>query len=139
METRSRVRSGRLLDIKLGQGGMVDVEFLAQMLMLAAGPQAEPFHARPTVAVLEGLPGTELSAQDRTELVRIYRFYRAIETVMRVVLEQPGFVLPEGEKLDVLSRFVDGSNGPEFAARCSIVMNSVRRTFLETARRLTGA
>jgi glutamate-ammonia-ligase adenylyltransferase len=34
METRSRTRQGDFIDVKLGPGGMADVEFLGQMIQL---------------------------------------------------------------------------------------------------------
>lgn len=138
MESRSRVRAGGFVDIKLGPGGMADVEFLAQMLLLSAGPAGERYHAAPAAFVLEELPSTFLSARERSELVRAYRWYRSIEALLRIVLDVHGSVLPEGEKLEVLSLYSDGTTGSQFAERCTSVMASVRRIFLESARRRAG-
>lgn len=135
METRSRVRSGRFLDIKLGPGGMVDIEFVAQMLMLAAGPAGAQFHALPAVSVLRSVPSAAVTREEREELARVYQFYRRVEVLMRMILEERGSVLPEGEKLEVLSRFA----GAGLADRCVAGMHSVRSIFLKIASRLQGS
>jgi glutamate-ammonia-ligase adenylyltransferase len=132
METRSKVRSGRFLDIKLGAGGMADIEFVAQMLLLSAGRSGRQFHAFPTVAVLKTVPSGAVAGTQRNELSRIYQFFRRIEVLMRMILEERGSVLPEGEKLALLSRYA----GSGLADRCAAEMRSVRAMFLEIASRL---
>jgi glutamate-ammonia-ligase adenylyltransferase len=132
METRSRVRSGRFLDIKLGAGGMVDIEFIAQMLLLAAGRAGAQLHAHPTLTVLDRVPSAAVTVEQRRELSRIYQFFRHIEVLMRMILEERGSILPEGEKLELLSQF----SGAGLAERCTAEMRSVRRMFLEIASRI---
>jgi [glutamine synthetase] adenylyltransferase / [glutamine synthetase]-adenylyl-L-tyrosine phosphorylase len=135
MESRSRVRTGRILDLKLGPGGMVDVEFIMQMMLLAAGPAGERFHALPVYELLELDLLPHLQAGERRMLQDAYRLFRETEAAMRLTLEQHGAVLPEGEKLDMLARFMRGESAREFFSRCTSTMNSVRRTFLDVAQR----
>jgi [glutamine synthetase] adenylyltransferase / [glutamine synthetase]-adenylyl-L-tyrosine phosphorylase len=139
IEVRSRVRTGRFLDIKLGAGGMVDIEFVAQMLMLAAGPAGEEFHGRPTVDVLATIPSSAMTVDERRELSKTYRFFREIELLMRMVLEVGGSVIPDGEKLALLAQCEGGGGGAEFADRCAQEMRKVRRLFLHVAEQFQGS
>jgi hypothetical protein len=55
---------------------------------------------------------------------------------MRVTLEERGYRLPEGEKLDSLARLYDGSSGGALAARVATAMKYVRTVFLDVVTRV---
>ena len=50
------------LNIKQGHGGLVDVEFLAQMMALSHGHQHPELRVRDTMGLLEALDGLHLLA-----------------------------------------------------------------------------
>ena len=73
-------------DIKLGEGGIVDVEFLAQFHVLA-GAVAHPeiLAPRGTVEILEALAGAGLmTADEASGLQSAYREYLALELELRL-------------------------------------------------------
>jgi glutamine synthetase adenylyltransferase len=69
-------------------------------------------------------------------LAAAYTMYRRIEFLMRVTLEERGYRLPEGEKLDSLARLYDGSSGGALAARVATAMKYVRTVFLDVVTRV---
>lgn len=136
METRSRVKPGRVIDIKLGPGGMADIEFLVQMLILGAGPHGEGFHALPVPHVI-GEPRWPFPQESsRRMLIDAYRWYREIETLLRLALEMTGSVLPEGEGLETLARCLGFPGAAALADRCQSTMQAVRSIFTAAAAHL---
>jgi glutamate-ammonia-ligase adenylyltransferase len=135
MEPQSRTR-GVLFDFKRGAGGMVDVEFVTQMLMLGAGEDGAPWVSKPVAEILAGLGGRWLSGQESGELAHAYAFFRTLEMAQSLVLDERGTILPEGEKLETLARCVDRSSGPALAARVRAYMAGVRTLFLTISRRV---
>ena len=94
------------LDLKVGPGGLVDIEFVAQFLQLVHGPVHTALRARKTVAVLETAAELELAnASDLQLLADGYRFLRFIEHRMRIVHDRSVAALPSrGLELDKLAR-----------------------------------
>jgi len=129
METRSRTSSSEILDIKLGPGGMVDIEFIAQMIQMRWGREHPPLRFRPTTDVLAAAPSEVLP--EREFLRRTYEFYRKIEIMMRLVLEEHGTILPGAGKLDLLARILGFSQQEEFIDRVRQSMKHVRSQFLQ--------
>ena len=133
METRSRTRGGDFADLKLGSGGMADLEFIVQMVQLAFGGTHPELRGERVGAVLKhgwfppGMPG------DRAFLASAYAMYRRLELLMRIGLEERGSVFPSGEKLERLARLYDGSSGPALESRVKTAMKRVRLEFLEIA------
>jgi glutamine synthetase adenylyltransferase len=70
---------------------------------------------------------------DPAFLASAYAMYRRLELLLRIGLEERGYVLPEGEKLQRLARLYDGSSGPALYSRVSATMKRVRQEFLEIA------
>lgn len=131
-ERRSRIRDDEHMDLKFGAGGMMDAEFLAQMLLLAAGGGGVEYHAAPLRRVLEGAPGERVPARDRSQVLETYALLRRVELLMRLVLEDRSSVFPAGEKLERLGEAAGtGAQGLERA--CAEGMREVRRVLEETA------
>lgn len=136
-ESRSRVLRAQYIDIKLGAGGMVDVEFLAQMIQLAAGKKLPTLRAPlPTVAILQKSPRTLLKQGEVSFLEKQYRLFREIENLMRLTIGERGSILPDGEKLETLSCCHSRSGGSAFRQEVSTAMREVRSLFEEVATRL---
>ncbi len=131
METRSRVGSSNYLDMKLGSGGMVDIEFLVQMVMLKH--QSKNYRGLPTLELLRRLDMPGVSPDEVNRVSATYERYRNLEKLMRLTLEEKGTVLPEGEKLDLLARCYDGSRGNDLRRELIAEMKFVRQMFLATA------
>ncbi len=136
VETRSRFQGEDFLDIKLGPGGMVDVEFLTQMMVLASGRAPGGAHPRGVKEILAERAGRWCSGEEVTKLTEAYGFFRRLELLIRLTLEEHSTVLPGGKTLEVLSACVDRSSASALHARVSSTMREVRQLFLQVSQRL---
>ncbi len=133
MESRTRTRRARAVDLKLGPGGMADVEFIVQMMQMKYGGILPGIRGAKVCTALreDRLPG-EMPC-DRAFLSSAYAMYRRLELIMRIGLEDRGWILPAGEKLQRLARLYDGSSGTALGARIASTMARVRKEFLDVA------
>jgi glutamate-ammonia-ligase adenylyltransferase len=133
METRGKTRRGSFIDLKHGPGGMADVEFIVQMIRLKFGGSRPEIRGGRVSAILRqawlppGIPG------EAAFLASAYAMYRRLELLLRIGLEDRGWVLPEGEKLHRLARLYDGSSGMALQSRVAATMRRVRQEFLGIA------
>jgi glutamate-ammonia-ligase adenylyltransferase len=124
---------GSFIDLKHGPGGMADVEFIVQMFQLRFGGSRPEIRGGRVGAILReawrppGIPG------EAAFLASAYVMYRRLELLIRIGLEERGWVLPQGEKLQRLARLYDGSSGTALQSRVGATMKRVRQEFLEIA------
>jgi len=86
---RGRTGSGAV-NIKTGRGGLVDVEFLVQMLQLRHGAEHEELRTPATAAAISRLAAAGLLApEDARTLAEGRRFLRALEARLRLERDQP--------------------------------------------------
>ena len=110
-EKRSSNHHGRSRDIKLGRGGIREIEFLAQMFQLMRGGTDPRFRIRPTLEVLDLvkrqgiLPATEVD-----DLKAAYVYLRNLEHRIQVWEDQQTHYLPEDT--DARSRLAASMVGP---------------------------
>jgi glutamate-ammonia-ligase adenylyltransferase len=95
-DRRSSNHHGRSRDIKLGRGGIREIEFLAQMFQLMRGGTDPRFRVRPTLEVLslvqqKGL----LPADDVDSLKAAYIFLRRLEHRIQIWEDQQTHYLPD--------------------------------------------
>ncbi|KVD75831.1 glutamine-synthetase adenylyltransferase [Burkholderia sp. ABCPW 14] len=77
---RAMMRPDKADDIKLGRGGIREIEFSAQVFQLIRGGQDADFRVRPTLAVLRHANARGLIADDvRAGLADAYLFLRTLE------------------------------------------------------------
>jgi [glutamine synthetase] adenylyltransferase / [glutamine synthetase]-adenylyl-L-tyrosine phosphorylase len=137
METRTRLGGAAPVDVKLGEGGMADVEFLAQMVHLRYGSEFPSVREAKRVVDLLTAPDLPcISAGEREELAEAYALFRRLETALRITLEEKNSLLPEGERLEKLGRILDVSSGAALREEVASMMKRTRRTFLELSKRL---
>ncbi|MBI3300771.1 MAG: bifunctional [glutamate--ammonia ligase]-adenylyl-L-tyrosine phosphorylase/[glutamate--ammonia-ligase] adenylyltransferase, partial [Deltaproteobacteria bacterium] len=105
-------------NIKTGRGGIVDIEFLVQMLQLRYGQRFPALRKRGTLPALKALHDRGvLPADDFQMLTRGYRFLRTLENRLRIERDQPVEALESGdEELTPLARRL-GYEGDEAAVR----------------------
>ncbi len=78
------------LNIKTGRGGLVDVEFVTQMLQLHYGAEVSTVRGRNTVVALAALADAGiLNSEDHTVLRDGYRFIRRVESALRLAHDRP--------------------------------------------------
>ncbi len=106
-------------NIKTGRGGILDVEFITQMLQLRHGQAHPAVRLRPTEAALsalfqEGL----LSEEDTRNLIDGYRFLRRLENRLRIERDQAVEALEHGgARPGALARRLGYPGNPDEAAK----------------------
>jgi glutamate-ammonia-ligase adenylyltransferase len=106
-------------DIKVGRGGIREIEFFAQTQQLIAGGRQRELRVSPTLAALERLQARGWIEQEvRRELDQAYRFLRGVEHRLQMIGDEQTQTLPEdADKLLALARFCGFASTEEFAAR----------------------
>jgi glutamate-ammonia-ligase adenylyltransferase len=118
-------------DVKLGRGGIRDMEFIVQTLQLIHGAR-HPFLQEPNMLKalyalrqLDLLPSEEVLALDNA-----YRFLRRVEHRVQIEAEQQTHTVPdEPEALDRLARSLRFSSANDFTAALQNRMGAVRPIF----------
>ena len=118
MENEIGAENKTRLNIKQGRGGLVDVEFLVQMMALSHGHRSPELRVRDTMGLLEALDGLHLLAQaDAAALKDDYRFLSRLENRLRIESDRPAWAVPTSvAALRPLARRM-GFQGPNGAAR----------------------
>ena len=118
MEHEIGAESKYRLNIKQGAGGLVDVEFVAQMMALRYGGKHRELHERTTAGLLQGLARCELiSSADYERLRQGCRFLLRLENRLRIETDQAAWALStDPADLTPLARRM-GFEGADAAAR----------------------
>ena len=86
-------------ELKLGEGGLRDVEFSVQMLQLVHGRVDESLRERATLPALKALvEGGYVGREDGKTLALAYRFLRVLEHRVQLFRLRRTHVLPEAEE-----------------------------------------
>ena len=130
-EKRSAGHQGRSHDIKLGRGGIREIEFLAQMFQLMRGGTDPRFRVRPTLQVLDLIRQRGiLPAEDVAHLEGAYEFLRRLEHRIQVWDDQQTHYLPDQadirERLAISMGFKDEAS---FLGVLQAHQNNVARLF----------
>ena len=99
-------------DIKLGRGGIRDIEFFAQTQQLIAGGRHPELRSRGTIETLERLAeGGWIAKEAASDLTEAYLFLRRVENRLQMVGDQQTHIIPaerdELERVAKLSGFAD--------------------------------
>ncbi|MFQ5946401.1 MAG: DUF294 nucleotidyltransferase-like domain-containing protein, partial [Anaerolineae bacterium] len=136
-----RVKRGAGLHLKLGSGGMIEVEFIVQYLQLLHGKDRVTLREQNTLEALDALHREGiLSAEDYQPLRESYRFLRMAENRLRIVADLSVNTIPKTPaKLQKLARRLgyspDGDVPPgeqfleDFAAHTSRVRAIYEKVF----------
>ena len=116
--------------IKLGRGGLRDVEFTVQLLQLVHGRVDEGIRAANTLAALEALSAAGYVGRDHAEqLGSCYRFLRVLEHRVQLARMRRTHLLPaDSRELDVLARAarIEGGDAKALLAKWRSVRRQVR-------------
>ena len=106
-------------NIKLGRGGIREIEFFVQTQQLIAGGRNPNLRGRRTVDMLGRLAEAEwISLEAAEELVAAYDFLRVIEHRIQMVADEQTHVLPEEkDAFDSLSRLSGFADPAQFEAK----------------------
>src|SRR6184192_4375659 len=118
-------------DVKLGRGGIREIEFVAQALQLIHGARHAFLQEASMLKALRGLRQLDLLPHDEVlTLDRAYRFLRRVEHRLQIEAEQQTHTVPqEPEALRRLALSLRFSSGERFTAALHEKMNSVRSIF----------
>ena len=115
-------------DVKLGEGGIREIEFMAQTLQLVWGGRDPGLRARETVVSLEKLAANgHIKRVVAEQLIESYGFLRRVEHRIQMTLDRQTHKLPAtGQGFSGLAGFL-GFNGAEsFAASLLVHLDRVR-------------
>jgi glutamate-ammonia-ligase adenylyltransferase len=130
------------LDVKLGAGGIRDVEFVAQALQLLHGARAPQVRGRSAPGALVALAEAKrISDEMRDELLAAYRFLRRVENRLQMEDERQTHALPaSGPARERLARtlFPGVDALARFDARLAEVRAVVRARFEALVQRPGG-
>ncbi len=105
-------------NIKLGRGGIREIEFFVQTQQLIAGGRQPALRGRRTLTSLESLQEYGwISKQAAEEMSAAYVFLRHVEHRLQMIADERTQTLPEDEnELLRLARFAGFDNSDDFAA-----------------------
>ncbi len=127
----SRERRG-VYDLKLGVGGLLDIEFVVQLLQIRAaallGAERAPQVADTTLAIV-ALEALDLLTREQAETLRsAYRFLRQLELRIRVVRADASHLLEENSPvLRALARKMEVRDRPDRPAS-ELLLSRYRET-----------
>src|SRR5450755_873251 len=105
-------------NVKVGRGGIREIEFFAQTQQLIAGGRHAELRVRSTLAALEVLASSSwITLQARDELTAAYLFLRRVEHRLQMVADEQTHSLPEdGNAVERFAQFL-GYDGRDAFAR----------------------
>jgi glutamate-ammonia-ligase adenylyltransferase len=103
-------------DVKLGQGGIRDIEFFAQTRQIIAGGRDPDLRARGTEEALAALAAKGwVSSDEAARLGEAYRAHRELEHRLQMVADQQTQAMPgSAEGFDRLARFMGEGDTARF-------------------------
>jgi glutamate-ammonia-ligase adenylyltransferase len=102
-------------NIKVGPGGIREIEFFAQTQQLIAGGRHAELRVRPTLDALDVLASSNwITNEAREELSAAYRFLRRVEHRLQMVADEQTHSLPE--EAEAVERFAHFLGYPDRAA-----------------------
>jgi glutamate-ammonia-ligase adenylyltransferase len=118
-------------DVKLGAGGIREIEFVVQALQLLHGARHAFLQETSTLKAMPVLADLELLTREEARaLENAYRFLRRVEHRLQIEAEQQTHTIPEnGEALRRLARSLGFSSAKDFTAALRGHTHAVRAVF----------
>jgi glutamate-ammonia-ligase adenylyltransferase len=122
-------------NIKVGRGGIREIEFFAQTQQLIAGGRHAELRVRPTLEALEALASSNwITFQARDELSVAYNFLRRVEHRLQMIADEQTHSLPDNvEAVERFARFLGYPDRAAFAhdllGRLDIVQGHYAKLF----------
>ena len=119
-------------NIKLGRGGIREIEFSSQTQQLIAGGRHTELRGRGTVAMLDVLAAEGwIDGAARDELAAAYDFLRRVEHRLQMLADEQTHTLPaEPAMLATFARFLGFNGRDEFAAALLAHLRKVERHYV---------
>jgi glutamate-ammonia-ligase adenylyltransferase len=125
-------------NVKLGQGGIREIEFLAQTLALVWGGRDPTLRQPTTLGALQALAEAGLlSRPAESELAEAYRFLRAVEHRLQMVADRQVHALSaRPEELAAFATFMGYPDVASFAGALSHRLDRVRAHYVAVFERI---
>jgi len=114
-------------NVKLGRGGIREIEFFTQTQQLIAGGRDKTLRVRPTAQALAALAAAGwISETTASDLTGTYWFLRAVENRLQMLRDEQTQMMPETtEGLAVIARLMGDADLVAFEARYRAALNLV--------------
>jgi [glutamine synthetase] adenylyltransferase / [glutamine synthetase]-adenylyl-L-tyrosine phosphorylase len=118
-------------NVKLGRGGIREIEFFVQTQQLIAGGRNPQLRGRETLSTLAELAeGGWISVEAREELDTAYRFLRKVEHRLQMMDDEQTHSLPaDEERLAHFARFLGYEGRTDFAKALLSHLHAVQRQY----------
>ena len=130
-------------NVKLGRGGIREIEFFVQTQQLIAGGRFPDLRGRETVPMLEALAAHGwITAEARDALTEQYWFLRRVEHAIQMVADEQTHMLPEDDAgLERIAHMLGFADADAFSAAFRQSLHTVERHYaalFETAPQLSA-
>jgi glutamate-ammonia-ligase adenylyltransferase len=118
-------------NVKVGRGGIREIEFFAQTQQLIAGGRHPELRVRPTLEALNILASSNwITFEARDELTAAYDFLRRVEHRLQMVADEQTHSLPdEVEAVERFARFFGYGDRAAFANDLLVHLNCVQNHY----------
>jgi glutamate-ammonia-ligase adenylyltransferase len=115
-------------NVKIGRGGIREIEFFAQTQQLIAGGRHPELRVRPTLKALDVLASSNwITFAARDELAAAYEFLRRVEHRLQMVADEQIHSLPEdAEAVERFANFFGYASRAAFASDLLVHLNIVQ-------------
>jgi [glutamine synthetase] adenylyltransferase / [glutamine synthetase]-adenylyl-L-tyrosine phosphorylase len=115
-------------NVKIGRGGIREIEFFAQTQQLIAGGRHPQLRVRPTLQALDVLASSDwITYAARDELTAAYEFLRRVEHRLQMVADEQTHTLPDdAEAMERFARFFGYPSRAAFAHDLLLHLNIVQ-------------
>lgn len=130
MEKELARESAQKLNIKTGRGGIVDIEFLVQMLQLKYGGEHREVRAQNTLEALTGLRGANLIGGKEFEILKegLY-FLKKMENLLRLLHDRSINELYESDFEKLSSELDPEQDGQALRERYAAKTEKIRKIY----------
>jgi len=120
-------------NVKLGRGGIREIEFFTQTQQLIAGGRDTELRIKPTTKALAALGDAGWIAQKTvSELTEAYWYLRAVENRLQMIRDEQTHVMPEDEVgIDIIARLMGEEDTQAFNAKYRAALSCVMGYYAE--------
>jgi len=120
-------------NVKLGRGGIREIEFFAQTQQLIAGGRDKALRVRPTSQALAALAEANwISTKTADELTRTYWYLRAVENRLQMLRDEQTHIMPDTpEGVAVIAWLMGQADRAEFETDYRAALELVARYYAE--------
>jgi glutamate-ammonia-ligase adenylyltransferase len=120
-------------NIKLGRGGIREIEFFAQTQQLIAGGRHDELRCRATIETLGALAaGGWIDVAARDALTAAYEFLRRVEHRLQMLADEQTHTLPsDPDALATFARFLGFAGRDDFAQHLLAHLRAVERHYVQ--------